>query len=271
MLSIPAALTIAGSDSGAGAGIQADLKTFSALGVYGTTVITAVTAQNTRGVQRVYPLPPDLVGDEIDAVAVDFAVAATKTGMLPTVEIVDVVAAKVKEHRLPNLVVDPVMEAKGGATLMDDAAAQALANNLFPLAFVVTPNLPEAEALLGRRLVSEDDYRQACRDIAGLGPRFVVLKGGHRAGEPVDLLYDREDQGFRTYRGPRLETPHTHGTGCTFASAVAAYIALGRDVPTAVGLAKAFVARAIRCSLSEGRGRGPVWQFGTPEGLERGH
>ncbi|MCL4535371.1 MAG: bifunctional hydroxymethylpyrimidine kinase/phosphomethylpyrimidine kinase [Bacteroidetes bacterium] len=268
MLSVPTALTIAGSDSGAGAGIQADLKTFSALGVYGTTAITAITAQNTRGVLRAYPLPPDVVADQIDAIAGDFEIAATKTGMLPTVEIVEVVAAKVREHGLPNLVVDPVMEAKGGATLMGESAAKALVRSLFPLALVVTPNLPEAEALLGRRLTSEDDYRQACRDLAALGPRYVVLKGGHRAGDPIDLLFDGTN--FRAYTGPRLETPHTHGTGCTYASAIAAYIAHGRDVPTAVGLAKAFVARAIRCGLPQGHGRGPVWQFGGMEGLEKG-
>ena len=183
--------------------------------------------------------------------------------MLPSTKCVEVVAVKVKEHHLPNLVVDPVMVAKGGATLMGGETVRTLVARLFPLALVVTPNLPEAEALLERTLESEEDYRRACRDIAALGPRHVVLKGGHRVGEPVDLLYD--GRGFRAYPGPRLDTPHTHGTGCTFASAIAAYLALGKDVPTAVGLAKAFVTAAIRRGLALGHGHGPVWPFEEPK------
>jgi hydroxymethylpyrimidine/phosphomethylpyrimidine kinase len=260
MQPIPVVLAIGGSDSGAGAGVQADLKALAALGVYGATAVTAVTAQNTRGVQRVFSLPADLVAAQIDSVAADFAVAAVKTGMLPTAEIVEAVAAKVRQHSLPNLVVDPVMVAKGGATLMGAEVARALVTYLFPLALVVTPNLPEAETLLGRSLEGEEAYQGACREIAALGPRHVVLKGGHRSGAPVDLLYDGRE--FHAYHGPRLDTPHTHGTGCTFASALAAYLALGRDVPTAVSLAKAFVAAAIRRGLPLGHGHGPVWPFG---------
>ncbi len=259
---LPTVLTIAGSDSGAGAGVQADLKTFSALGVYGTTAITAVTAQNTAGVQQVLAVPVEMVAAQIEAVASDFAVGATKTGMLPSPECIEVVAAKVQEYALPNLVVDPVMVAKGGAILMDDVATRTLVKRLFPLARVVTPNLPEAEVLLGRELATAEDMLQACEAIAASGPRFVVLKGGHRQGEPIDLLYDATAGEFHAFRGPRYDTPNTHGTGCTFASAIAAYLALGREVPEAVRLAKLFVAEAIRHGLDQGHGHGPVWQFG---------
>ncbi len=257
---LPTVLAIAGSDSGAGAGIQADLKTYCALGVYGTTAITAITAQNTRGVQQIYPLPADIVAAQIDSVVSDFRVAAVKTGMLPDAACVQMVAGKIKEYALVNLVVDPVMAAKGGATLMGQEATRALVEFLFPLATVVTPNVPEAEVLLGRTLAREEDFRQACRDLKALRPRYVVLKGGHRHGEPVDLLYDGRE--FWAFAGRRYDTPHTHGTGCTFASAIAAYLALGHEVPEAVRLAKEFVAQAIRGGLPQGSGHGPVWQFG---------
>ncbi len=259
---LPTALTIAGSDSGAGAGIQADLKTFTALGIYGVTVITAITAQNTWGVQHAYEMKADIVAAQIDSVASDFAIAATKTGMLPSAQCIAVVAAKVREYGLPNLVVDPVMIAKGGATLMGDAATKALVELLFPLALVVTPNLPEAESFLGRTIATAEDALSACEDIAALGPSYVVLKGGHSEGEPIDLLYDTGKDEFHAFRGPRIDTPHTHGTGCTFASALAAYLALGMPVPEAVRLTKAFVAEAIRNGLPQGHGHGPVWQFG---------
>ncbi|HEU4760088.1 MAG TPA: bifunctional hydroxymethylpyrimidine kinase/phosphomethylpyrimidine kinase, partial [Dehalococcoidia bacterium] len=208
-------LTIAGSDSSAGAGIQADLKTFAALGVYGTSAITAVTAQNTRGVTAVHELPPEIVAAQIDAVVADIRPDAVKTGMLASAAIIEVVAGKVAEHSLTNLVVDPVMAAQSGDRLLEPGGVQALRQRLLPLAAVVTPNVPEAEALIGRRLESDDDLRAAARDIVTLGARAVVLTGGHRPGDTaVDLLYDGAR--FREYAAPRIATTSTHGTGCTF-------------------------------------------------------
>ncbi|HWQ68915.1 MAG TPA: bifunctional hydroxymethylpyrimidine kinase/phosphomethylpyrimidine kinase, partial [Patescibacteria group bacterium] len=184
------ALTIAGSDSGGGAGIQADLKTFAALGVFGTSAITSVTAQNTVGVQGVHDLPPEFVGRQIDSVLEDIPVDSAKTGMLSSAAIIEVVAAKVKAYGIERLVVDPVMVAKGGARLLQPSAVKALIVRLLPLALVVTPNVPEAEVLWGQRIVGLDEMRQAARQIHGLGPRYVVLKGGHLGSRAVDLLFD---------------------------------------------------------------------------------
>ena len=253
----PVALTIAGSDSGGGAGIQADLKTFQALGVYGASVITAITAQNTLGVRAVHEVPVSVVADQIDAVAEDLGVDGAKTGMLSSAEIIAAVADRVRRWGLQDrLVVDPVMVAKSGDRLLREDAVQALIRDLLPLATVLTPNVPEAEVLVGRSLVSDDDLRQAARDILDLGPCAVVLKGGHRAGDAADLLFDGER--FHTFPAERVDTPNTHGTGCTFSAAIAARLAQGSSVVEAVGAAKAYLTAAIQRAAPLGGGHGPV-------------
>ena len=257
---MPSVLTIAGSDSSAGAGIQADLKTFAALGVYGTCAITAITAQNTRGVTAVQEAPPGMVAAQIDAVTADIRPDAVKTGMLASAPIVEVVAAKVREYGLPNLVVDPVMVAKSGDRLLRDDAVTVLRDLLLPLAAVVTPNLPEAEVLAGFAIDSDEDVRRAAKEIVGLGARAVVVKGGHReAAEAVDVLYDGTT--FRDYSAPRIDTTSTHGTGCTFASAIAAYLARGEPLAEAVGRAKEYLTEALRRAYPIGGGHGPVHHF----------
>ena len=256
---VPKAMTIAGSDSGGGAGIQADLKTFAALGVYGTVTLTAITAQNTVGVSGVHEIPTDMIAAQMDAVMDDIGADAVKTGMLSSREIVEAVAAQVKKHGVPSLVVDPVMVAKSGDPLLRDDAVQALRASLIPLAAVVTPNIPEAEALTGMVIASDDDVMEAARRIAGMGARSVVVKGGHRQGPAVDVLYDGHD--FRQFSAPRIDTANTHGTGCTFASAVAAGLAQGKPLPEAVAQAKDYVTEAIRASFPIGRGHGPLNHF----------
>ncbi|MGQ9467267.1 MAG: bifunctional hydroxymethylpyrimidine kinase/phosphomethylpyrimidine kinase [Anaerolineae bacterium] len=253
------ALTIAGSDSGGGAGIQADLKTFAALGVYGMSALTAITAQNTVGVQGVYELPADFVGLQIDSVVTDIGVDAVKTGMLANAEIIAVVAAKVQEHHLPNLVVDPVMVAKSGDPLLREDARDALIRLLLPLAFVVTPNLYEARVLTGMRIESVEDMKRAAAAIHAMGPRYVVVKGGHLTGDSVDVLYDGHD--YVLLSSPRIETRNTHGTGCTFASAIAAGLAKGLDGVEAVREAKRYITTVLRYAPDLGRGHGPVHHF----------
>ncbi len=254
------ALTIAGSDSGAGAGIQADLKTFAALGVYGTTAITAVTAQNTIGVTGIQPLAADFVIAQIEAVASDIGVHATKTGMLATAAIVEAVAAAIAELDLPLVVVDPVMVSKAGARLLDDDAVVAMTRELLPKARVVTPNVPEAEALSGVKIRSIEDARGAAVRIHRLGAAAVILKGGHGDGSTlIDLLFD--DGLFTELETERLSSAHTHGTGCTFASAIAAYLALGRSLVDATAEAQQYVAGAIAHAPRIGGGRGPLDHF----------
>lgn len=253
-------LTIAGSDSSGGAGIQADLKTFAAHGVYGMSVITALTAQNTQAVTGVFETPPEFVGQQFDTVVADIRPDAVKTGMLSSAAIIEVVAAKVRQHGLRNVVVDPVMVSKSGARLLREDAVEALRAQLLSLADVVTPNIPEAEDLLGRALRTDEDARQAARDIQALGPRAVVLKGGHREGDVVtDLLFDGAQ--FHEYTGPRVQTSNTHGTGCTFASAIAAQLALGRRLPEAVREAREYVQGALEHASPIGHGHGPVNHF----------
>ncbi len=254
------ALTIAGSDSGGGAGIQADLKTFAALGVYGMSALTAITAQNTVGVQGVYELPADFVGLQIDSVVTDIGVDAVKTGMLANADIIAVVAAKVKEHNLPNLVVDPVMVAKSGDPLLRPEARDALIGLLLPLAVVVTPNLHEARVLTGMEIETVEDMERAATTIHRMGPRYVVVKGGHlTADDSVDVLYDGEK--FTYFPSPRVETKNTHGTGCTFASAIAAGLAKGLDVVEAVREAKEYITIALQHALDLGHGHGPTHHF----------
>lgn len=253
-------LTIAGSDSGGGAGIQADLKTFAAFGVFGTTAVTAVTAQNTVEVTGLVEIPPDLVVAQIDAVAGDIGIDAAKTGMLSSSAIVLAVADAVAHHRIPNLVVDPVMVAKSGARLLRADAIEALRERLLPLAEIVTPNLPEAGVLAGIELKNEKGMREAARRIHALGPRAVVIKGGHLEGpDVVDLYYD--GRCFEELRGERIDSWSTHGTGCTFAAALASGLALGSRPLDAVRRAKDYVAGAIRAAPRLGRGAGPLNHF----------
>jgi hydroxymethylpyrimidine/phosphomethylpyrimidine kinase len=256
---VPTVLTIAGSDSSAGAGIQADLKTFAALGVYGMSAITAVTAQNTKEVSRIFELPPDLVAAQIDAVVSDIGVDATKTGMLASAALVVAVAGKIRELGLRPLVVDPVMVAKSGARLLSEDAIEAVRTLLLPLATVLTPNLPEAEALLRHPLPTWDDVREGAKELAAMGAQAVVIKGGHREGPAVDLLYDGAE--FREYTASRIITSSTHGTGCTFASAIAAMLAKGEDIYSSVAMAKAYVTKALQLAYPVGQGHGPVHHF----------
>ena len=254
------ALTIAGSDSGGGAGIQADLKTFAAHGVYGVSVITAITAQNTIGISAVAPLEADLVTAQMEAVMSDFGAHAAKTGMLPTAAVVEAVAAAVADLEIPYLVVDPVICASSGDRLMDDEALAAMKAELLPRTFLVTPNTLEAEALSGVAIKTEADRHEAARRIAALGPIAVVVTGGHfPSADIVDLLYDGER--FVEMRAARVPSAGTHGTGCTFAASITAHLALGRSVQEAITLAQEYVAGAIRNAPGIGRGRGPMQHF----------
>jgi hydroxymethylpyrimidine/phosphomethylpyrimidine kinase len=258
-MGVPKALTVAGSDSGGGAGIQADLKTFSAFRVFGMSVITAVTAQNSVGVSGVHDLPPAFVALQIDAVLDDFGADAVKLGMLSTAPIIRVVAERLAAHGQRALVVDPVMIAKSGAPLLQPDARAALIEALLPLAEVVTPNLHEAAALADMPVTTEKEMEEAARRIHALGPRHVLVKGGHLADSATDLLYD--GRGFTRYPAPRIDSANTHGTGCTLASAIAAGLAHGTPLTAAVTEAKAYVTAAIREGFSAGRGVGVLRHF----------
>jgi hydroxymethylpyrimidine/phosphomethylpyrimidine kinase len=254
------ALTIAGSDSGGGAGIQADLKTFAAHGVFGTSAITAITAQNTLGVTAWEPVSVDLVVQQIEAVASDLGADAVKTGMLPDASIVTRVAETIVRLGLRNLVVDPVMIAKGGDRLLEESAIDALRTVLIPLAYVVTPNIPEAAVLAGMPISSTEDMRKAAARILTWGPRVVLVKGGHLDGpESIDVMCT--DAGIVELRSPRQDTVHTHGTGCTLASAIAANLALEKHADEAIRDAKAYVEEAIRHAPGLGSGQGPLGHF----------
>ena len=247
------ALTIAGSDSSGGAGIQADLKTFAALGVYGTSAITAITAQNTVEVVEAAILSADLVTAQIEAVASDIEIHAVKTGMLGDAAVVEAVAAAIKELELPLLVVDPVLASTGGALLLDDDGLEMLQRLLLPLARVVTPNLPEAEVMGGQPIRSDDDLKEAARRIHGMGAAAIIITGGHGDGGQVrDVLFD--GHAFSEFLVPRVDGPSPHGTGCTFSAALAAYLALGHSLPDAAEAAQKYVAAAIARSLSIGDG-----------------
>ena len=258
--SLRTVLTIAGSDSGGGAGIQADLKTFAALGVYGVSAVTAITAQNTMGVTGSWPLSADLVTAQIEAVAGDIEIHATKTGMLATAAIVEAVAAAIAALELPKVVVDPVMLSTSGVQLLDDDGVRALGAELLPRAMVVTPNIPEAEVLSGRAIRSIEDARAAAVRIHEMGAAAVIVTGGHALGdEIVDLLYDGSV--FMEFQVTRIPTRHTHGTGCTFASAIAAQLARGASLVDATAGAQSYVAGAIRHALAIGRGHGSLDHF----------
>jgi hydroxymethylpyrimidine/phosphomethylpyrimidine kinase len=255
-MKVPVAITIAGSDSGGGAGIQADLKTFAALGVHGTCAVTAITAQNTVGVTDIFELPAKIIVAQIEAVMSDLGVQAAKTGMLSSSGIIEAVAAAIEAHGISNLVVDPVMVAKGGAKLLRDDAIDALRTRLLPLAAVITPNLPEAEVILGRRVATIAERREAARALVALGPRAAVVKGGHAQGDVTDVYWD----GFEMVElaGERVQTTNTHGSGCVFSAAIAAGLARGLEPLAAVRQAKEFVSGAIEFSLEIGHGHGPV-------------
>ena len=253
-------LSIAGSDSGGGAGIQADLKTFSALGCYGMTAITAITAQNTLGVTGIHGVPPDMLRAQIDAVAQDIGVDSVKIGMLASPEVVRVVAQAIRTHRLPHVVLDPVMVATSGDRLIARETVQVLVNELFPLAAVVTPNLDEAALLLGREIEGIDDLDDAARDLLALGAPAVLLKGGHLKGERVvDLLATRSGLRQRL-ESARITTHNGHGTGCTLSSAIAAFLAQGLPLPQAVEKARAYILGAIAAGadVHTGQGHGPL-------------
>ena len=258
-MKIPKAMTIAGSDSGGGAGVQADLKTFAALGVYGASTLTAITAQNTVAVTAVHEIPTDVITAQIDAVLTDIGADAVKTGMLSSSDIIECVCEALEVHGVQRLVVDPVMIAKSGDALLREDAIGSLRTRLLPLAMVVTPNIPEAEALTETTIVSDADVRRAAEAIVGMGARSVVVKGGHREGPATDLFYDGKE--FKEFTAPRFDTVNTHGTGCTFASAVAAGLARGMVVADAVALAKDYVTEGIRHSFSIGQGHGPLNHF----------
>jgi hydroxymethylpyrimidine/phosphomethylpyrimidine kinase len=251
------ALTIAGSDSGGGAGIQADLKTFAMLAVWGMSAVTSITVQNTQGVAEVSDVPPDIVAAQIRAVATDIGVDAAKTGMLSTAEIIEAVAEAVEELGVPNLVVDPVFVSKHGDPLLRDDAVDALAKRVVPLATLVTPNLPEAGGLAGFEVRTRQEMEKAAAAILDLGARAVLVKGGHLGEGSADDLFAMGDE-IEWIHGERIDTPDTHGTGCVLSAAITAYLARGRDLEGAVREGKAFVTEAIRHGLRVGRGIGPV-------------
>jgi hydroxymethylpyrimidine/phosphomethylpyrimidine kinase len=255
----PIALTIAGSDSGGGAGIQADLKTFHAHGVFGTSALTAVTAQNTLGVTAVHSIPLGVVRAQIEAVVSDLPPQALKSGMLATAELVETVADAIESHELPNFVLDPVMVATSGDRLLEADAEASLVTRLLPLASVVTPNLHEAQILTGLDVRSVPEMRIAAKALVELGAGAALLKGGHLGGDAVDLLWDGSEE--RVWRKPRLDTPHTHGTGCTLSAAIAAGLARGLPLIYATERAVQWVARAIESAPRLGAGHGPVDHF----------
>ena len=257
------ALTIAGSDSGGGAGIQADLKTFQELGVYGMSALTAVTAQNTLGVQAVFPMEPAAVAKQIESIGADMGTDAVKTGMLFSADIIEAVAEKIKHHQWEKVVVDPVMIAKGGASLLQEQAISSLKRDLLPLSMIVTPNIPEAEVLTERTIRTMEDKKAAAQRIVKLGAKYVILKGGHDENleESEDLLYDGHT--FTLFQSKRIPTKNTHGTGCTFSAAITAGIAKGLAVNHAVSKAKDFIQAAIQFDLEIGKGHGPTnhWAY----------
>jgi hydroxymethylpyrimidine/phosphomethylpyrimidine kinase len=256
----PRVLSIAGSDSGGGAGIQADLKTFSALGCFGMTAITALTAQNTCGVRSIHPIPPAMLRDQIDAVLEDIGVDAVKVGMLHSPDIVHTVAQAIDRHALVHIVFDPVMVATSGAVLIDNTAVDVLVRELFPRVAVITPNLDEAALLVGRALTSEQDMETAATEMLSMGAHAVLLKGGHLAGDTVSDLY-LDAKGVRLWmRAPRIRSANTHGTGCTLSSAIAAYLAVGESLIDSVQSARTYIRGALQngSQVRTGQGSGPL-------------
>jgi hydroxymethylpyrimidine/phosphomethylpyrimidine kinase len=273
MATVPVALTIAGSDSGGAAGIQADLKTFAALEVYGVSAVTAVTAQNTLGVFNVVDLEPAMVAAQIDAVVADPGIDAVKTGMLSSAPIIRAVAERLQAHGLNRVVVDPVMVAKGGERLLQEDAVEVLRTLLLPLALVATPNAMEAEVLTGHPVRNIDEAKTAGREIAAMGPKFVIVKGGHFGEDATDVLFS--EAGFMEFSAARIPSTSTHGTGCTFSSAIAAGLARGIPMLQAVRQAKDYVTASIAMAFPLGAGHGPLnhfhrWWRETTEGSGHG-
>ena len=252
-------LTIAGSDCSGGAGIQADLKTFSAHGTFGMSVIVSVVAENTSRVQSVHDVPTNIIVDQIDAVFEDIRVDGVKIGMLSNSEIMRAVAIKLKEYRPPKPVIDPVMVAKGGCALMQDSALDTMIREMIPLAFLLTPNIPEAEAITDREIHNTQDMKEAARIIRDMGSENVLIKGGHLQGDAEDILFDGKQ--FYHYCSMRIDTKNTHGTGCTYSSAIAANLAEGMAVEKAVEEAKKYITEAINHALPIGKGHGPLNHF----------
>ena len=258
------ALTIAGSDSGGGAGIQADLKTFSALGCFGMSAVTALTAQNTQVVTGIFPVPPEFIAQQIDAVVDDIGVDTVKIGMLHSPEVIKAVAQKLMEKKCPNIVLDPVMISKSGDKLLQDDAVTALKEHLIPLATIITPNLPEASVLLNRSVETFEDMPQAVKDLAKLGCNNILLKGGHLTdNNSCDILYQANNDYMLELPGERINTPNSHGTGCTLSSAIAANLAKGVNLKAAVKNAKAYIIGALKAGAEykTGKGHGPVHHF----------
>ncbi len=257
-------LTIAGSDSGGGAGIQADIKTITLLGAYASSVVTALTAQNTLGVQDIHAVPPVFVAEQIDSVLSDIKPDVIKTGMLCNADITRVVAEKLRKYcrdgAIP-LVVDPVMYSKNGSALLEEKARGVLIKEILPLATVVTPNIPETAELSGIEVDSIGTMHEAAERIFELGPKNVLVKGGHLSHDAIDVLYDGHQ--FSEFFAPRIQTQHTHGTGCTFSAAIATFMAMGDDLPTAIAAAKEFISAAIETAFAVGAGTGPVNPYGA--------
>lgn len=249
-------LTIAGSDSSGGAGIQADLKTMTVLGVYGMSAIAALTAQNTTGVQSIFEVTPKFLEDELDSIFTDIFPDSVKIGMVSNADLIRVISKKLREHNAKNIVVDPVMVSTSGSKLMADGAKDALLSELFKVADIITPNIPEAEALTGQSIKSKDDMVEAAKKIGEFFEGYILLKGGHSADDADDLLYKNSEKIW--IKGERIENPNTHGTGCTLSSAIASFLAMGHDVPESVYLAKEFITGAISAKLDLGKGRGPL-------------
>lgn len=265
MHKIPQALTIAGSDSGGGAGIQADLKTFQMRTVFGTSVITAITAQNTLGVHDIHPIPTVTIQAQLKAIAEDFQISAFKLGMLGTAEIIECIADSLQQHSFGKMVLDPVMIAKGGASLLQQSAVTALKQHLLPYADIITPNLPEAEILTNVEIIDDNSAKRAAHILHDLGANFVVIKGGHsnhsQSAMCRDWVFTADDQFI--LESPRYHTQHTHGTGCTFSACITAELAKGQDAEAAIRLAKQFITAAISHPLNIGHGHGPTnhWAF----------
>lgn len=269
-LSIPQTLTIAGSDSGGGAGIQADLKTFQMQGVFGTSVITAITAQNTLGVFDIHPIPLKTIQSQLDAIKNDFQISAVKIGMLGTAEIIECVANFLHDRPFGQLVIDPVMIAKGGASLLQQEATSALINRLLPLADVLTPNIPEAETLTGIEICDHSSIQQAAKILQKQGAKNVIIKGGHALNSQSKLCQDwifLADGNHIMLESPRFDTPHTHGTGCTFSACLTAELAKGKTLKSAVKIAKDFITAAIYHTPNIGHGHGPINHWGYQQSL----
>lgn len=269
----PRILTIAGSDSSGGAGIEADLKTFTALSAYGMAAITAITAQNTNEISAIFDLPPNLVAQQINMAAKDIGVDAAKTGMLSNNTTIEAVAEAITQNAIKKLVVDPVMRSKSGAPLLRDSAQQALKKHILPLAFITTPNIPEAQILAGIKITSPAAIQEAAKRIAELGPKHILIKGGHLEGPRAnDYWYDSHT--LRQLSAPRINTQNTHGTGCTYSAAITAYLGRGLDTAQAIKNAKEYIQGAIQNSLPFGQGQGPLnhaWRTATkPDNTKNG-